>query len=292
MSGTIKIGFEVFPPKAGTSVTFESGVAALASAGDYVSVTYGASGSGRERSEIALDVLSKNGLAGQLAAHLTAAGQSREEIDTLARHWKSIGVTKIVALRGDAPAESEDEYACAAALTEGLARIGGFDISVACYPETHPKSLSETAELDHLKRKFDAGATRAISQFFFEPDLFLRFRDRCAAAGLDKPIVPGLLPVASLDSLHRFAGSCGASVPDWIDTRFGGLEDDPDAFHALSIATTVSIAERLIAEGVDHIHLYTLNRVGDALTISRALGRIGELPAPPPAQTLKTEEAA
>ena len=275
MSNHIRLGFEVFPPKSGTSESFEDNVARLAEVGDYVSLTYGASGSGRDRSETAINALISNGLADKIAAHLTASSQSKDRIDTLARDWKAKGVRRIVALRGDAPALTGDEYSCAADLTEALNKIGGFDIAVACYPEGHPKSASKAAEMDHLKRKFAAGASEAITQFFFNIEDYLRFRDDCRAAGIDQPIIPGLLPIASLEGLHRFAAGCGAKVPGWLDARFAGLEDDPETVRTLSVATTVSLSDRLIAEGVDHIHLYTLNRVRDALTIARALGITG-----------------
>lgn len=268
---SVEISFEVFPPKAGTSDVFLDSVRQLSAAGNTVSVTYGASGSGRARSEVAIDALIQAGLADRIAAHLTATGQPRGRTIGLAQSWYRRGIRRIVALRGDAPPEGTDEFACAADLTAALAEIDGLDIAVACYPEGHPKSPSRLAELTHLKRKLDAGASRAITQFFFDAEDFLRFRDACVGAGIDKPIVPGILPVASLDTLHRFAAGCGAKVPAWLDQRFEGLEDDPETARALSIATTVSLAERLIAEGVSQIHLYTLNRTRDALTIARAL---------------------
>lgn len=280
MSGRQHISFEVFPPKTGTSDKFEDGIVALAQAGSHVSLTYGASGSGRDRSEVAIEALCAKGLAPTLAAHITATGQSRDAILDLVRHWKALGIRRLVALRGDAPPVGAGEFACAAELTEALSALGGFDIATACYPEGHPKSPSKQAELAHLKRKLDAGASHAITQFFFDLDVFLRFRDDCQKAGIEKPIVPGLLPVASLAGLHRFADGCGATVPSWLDARFEGLEEDPETIRALSIATAVSLGERLFAEGVEHIHLYTLNRTRDALTIARALGRSpGELSA-------------
>ncbi|MEQ8442443.1 MAG: methylenetetrahydrofolate reductase [Alphaproteobacteria bacterium] len=286
---TPALSFEIFPPKGGTSPAFEAGVRDLAAVGDYVSVTYGASGSGKGRSERAITALSEAVDPSVLAAHLTAGGQSREKVLNLVQDWKSNGIRRIVALRGDAPPDGPDEFACAAELTAAIAQIGGMDLSVACYPEGHPKSPSPKAEMDHLKRKIDAGASRAITQFFFDPDLFLRFRDRCAAAGINVPIVPGILPIATMETLHRFAAQCGASVPAWLDARFAGLEDAPDDHRALSIATCVSLADRLIAEGVGHIHLYTLNRFRDALTVARALGRC---PGPDTQSPLRTEEAA
>ena len=266
------VSFEVFPPKSESSETFLSGVASLAAVGDTVSVTYGAGGSGRERSHLLLDRLITDGLARRLTPHITAAGHTKESLSALALAWRDAGIERAVALRGDAAGEeSASDLPCAAAVVETLRRMGPFDISVACYPEGHPKSASPDQEMDHLKRKFDAGATQAISQFFFDPDVFLRYRDRCIAAGITGRLVPGLLPIGSLTSVHRFAQTCGASVPPWLDARFEGLEDDPETARALSIATVVSLADRLTAEGVTHLHLYTLNRFKDALTIARAL---------------------
>lgn len=288
MTSSLYISFEVFPPKSGTSDKFVGGVRALAGTGSHVSVTYGASGSGRDRSETALNALCDAGFAGSIAAHLTATGQPKDQILALARSWKAKGIRRLVALRGDAPPVGSGEFACAAELTEALTGIGGFDIGVACYPEGHPKSASRAAEIAHLKRKLDGGASHAITQFFFDLDLFLRFRDECVAAGIEKPIVPGLLPIASLDGLHKFADGCGATVPAWLDARFAGLENDPETVRTLSVATTVSLGERLAAEGVDHIHLYTLNRTRDAMTIARALGVPQSVSFPFPA----TEEAA
>lgn len=267
-----RISFEVFPPKAGAGPDFCAKVADLAAAGETVNITYGASGSGRVRSEDAVARLCAAGLADRLTPHLTATGRPRQEVLDLARGWQAAGIGRILALRGDAPPEGPDEFACAADLTEALTGIGGFDISVACYPEGHPKSASAEAEMADLKRKFAAGASRAISQFFFDAEVFLRYRDACAAAGITQPIVPGILPIASLSTVHRFAESCGASVPPWLDERFEGLEDDPATRTQITIATAVALAERLIAEGVERIHLYTLNRAQDALTIARALG--------------------
>jgi methylenetetrahydrofolate reductase (NADPH) len=279
-----EISFEVFPPKGGAAPDFCAKVADLAAAGATVNVTYGASGSGRARSEEAVERLCAAGLAGRITPHLTATGRPKASVLDLAHGWQAAGITRILALRGDAPPEGPGEFACAVELTEALSAIGDFDISVACYPEGHPKSPSPEAEMAHLKRKFAAGARRAVSQFFFDADLFLRYRDACAAAGIVQPIVPGILPIASLATVHRFAESCGATVPPWLDERFEGLEDDPETLAQVSIATAVALAERLIAEGVTHIHLYTLNRAHDALTIARALGVRPRPTGEPPTQ--------
>lgn len=267
-----RISFEVFPPKSGAGPAFCRKVADLAAAGETVNITYGASGSGRERSESAVDALCAAGLADRITPHLTATGRPKETVLETVRRWQAHGITRILALRGDAPPEGPGEFACSVDLTEALMQVGAFDISVACYPEGHPKSASPEAEMAHLKRKFAAGARRAVSQFFFDAEVFLRYRDSCAAAGITQPIVPGILPIASLSTVHRFAASCGATVPPWLDERFEGLEDDPQTLSQVTIATAVALAERLIAEGVEQIHLYTLNRAHDALTIARALG--------------------
>lgn len=272
---SVHLSYEIFPPKFGLPGSLVEMVRSLNRLGGHVSVTYGAAGASKARSEEAIDILIDAGLAGEIAPHLTAAGQDKGHILDLARSWYDRGIRRVVVLRGDAPAEGVDEFTCAAELAEAInARIPGFDIAVAGYPEYHPKSPSPEAEIAHLKRKVEAGANRVITQFFFDADLFLRYRDVCVAAGIDVPIVPGILPVSSLSTLHRFAAACGASIPVWLDNRFEGIEGDAEAVRALSIATAVSLSERLIAEGVEDIHLYTLNRVSDAQIISRALGSI------------------
>lgn len=268
---SIQISFEVFPPNSPDPSEFVASVGSLAAVGETVSVTYGASGSGRARSLTAIEALIDAGLGARVTAHITAAGQPRAEIDQFIDIALRGGVRKFLALRGDAPAAGPDEYGDPITLTRALLDAGAEDVSVACYPEGHPKAPSPEAEMDDLKAKLDAGASRAITQFFFDIDLYLGFRDRAESAGITKPIVPGLLPIRSLETLHRFAARCGASVPQWLDARFAGLEDDPETQHALSVATTVSLAERLIAEGCERLHLYTLNRTRDALTVARAI---------------------
>lgn len=268
---SIALSFEVFPPSASDPSEFVASVASLAAVGETVSVTYGASGSGRARGVAAIQALIDAGLGSRVTAHITAAGQPRAEIDRFIDIALQGGIRRFLALRGDAPPAGPDEYGEPIALIRALLRAGATDVSVACYPEGHPKAPSPDAEMQDLKAKLDAGASRAITQFFFDIDLYLRFRDRAAATGITRPIVPGLLPIRSLETLYRFADRCGASVPQWLDARFAGLDDDPDTQRALSVSTTVSLAERLVAEGCEHLHLYTLNRTRDALAVARAI---------------------
>jgi methylenetetrahydrofolate reductase (NADPH) len=183
-----------------------------------------------------------------------------------------------VALRGDPPAGAgayvprPDGYAWAADLVAGLRSVADFEISVAAYPETHPEAASAEADLDNLKRKLDAGADRAITQFFFEPERFLRFRDRCAARGISAPLVPGILPITRFPQLLRFAARCGASVPGWLIERFEGLEDDPETRMMIAASVAIEQAARLRHEGVDEFHFYTLNRAELTYAICHALG--------------------
>ena len=243
----------------------------------FVSVTYGADGSTRDRTHrLVTRVLGETGLTG--APHLTCIGASRGEIQDIARRYWDLGVRHIVALRGDPPAGAgayvprPDGYAWAADLVAGLRSIADFEISVAAYPETHPEAASAEADLDNLKRKLDAGADRAITQFFFEPERFLRFRDRCAARGIIAPLVPGILPITRFPQLLRFAARCGASVPGWLTERFEGLEDDPETRMMIAASVAIEQAARLRREGIDEFHFYTLNRAELTYAICHALG--------------------
>ncbi len=188
----------------------------------------------------------------------------------------------MVALRGDAPPGAAYEphpggYPFAADLVAGLRRVGDFEISVAAYPETHPTALSADADLDNLKRKLDAGATRAITQFFFDAEVFLRFLDRCLAAGITAPIVPGIMPVTNLAGLRRMAGMCGAAVPDWLIHMFDGTENDPEIRRMVAAVVTAEQVRVLQANGVDEFHFYTLNRPELTYAIAHILGvRPGE----------------
>ncbi len=246
----------------------------------FTSLTYGAGGSGRLDSERQVDLLQRRKIP-RLAGHLTAAGNSRERIRLLAEGWWRGGMRHIIALRGDASAGQDDGYACAAELVAALRDVAPFEISVAAYPETHPKSVSAAAEMAHLKRKIENGASRVITQFFFDPDIFLRFRDRCLCSGITVPVVPGVLPVADITQVRRFSAACGATVPDWLEARYQRLGgdrpwdlqlDSPAAVFETAVTTAVELVEALQREGTAHIHLYTLNRFSLTEAICRALG--------------------
>ncbi len=275
----IKVSFEFFPP---TTEEMEKGlwqaVERLAPLSPrFMSVTYGAGGSTRSRTHATVRRIESD--AGiRAAAHLTCVGATREEIDEVARdYWKS-GIRHIVALRGDPPAgESKyaphpGGYAYAADLVAGLKRIADFEISVAAYPEMHPDALSPEADLDNLKRKIDAGATRAITQYFLDIDVFLRFRDRVAAKGITAPITPGILPVTNFATLVRFAKQCGTRVPVWLANLFEGLDADPDTRKLVAATVAAEQCRRLQEYGVDEFHFYTLNRADLTYAICHILG--------------------
>lgn len=253
----------------------------------FVSVTYGAGGSTRSRTDrIVRRIHKETGVSP--AAHLTCVGATRAETDALASEWWGAGIRQIVALRGDPPkgethyTPHPDGYENAAALVTGLRGIADFDISVAAYPESHPDSPSLAADLDNLKRKLDNGANRAITQYFFDNGLFLKFRDAAAAAGIAVPIVPGILPVTNFARVVDFSQRCGASVPDSMAALFEGLDADPETRQLIAGATAVRQCEELRREGVDDFHFYTLNRA--ALT-KAICWDLGVRPAPVPART-------
>ncbi len=240
-------------------------------------MTYGAGGSTRERTHATVDrILKETGLTP--AAHLTCVGATRGEIDEIARDYWELGVRNIVGLRGD-PAEPgtrfeshPDGYANAAELVAGLKAIAPFDISVACYPEIHPDSGSRRADLDNFKRKVDAGADRAITQFFFSPDCFFRFQDAVGDAGMDIEIVPGILPVSNVAQARRFAQMCGANIPEWLNGLFEGLDDLPAARQLIAATVAAELCGQLYAGGVRCFHFYTLNRAELAYAICHLLG--------------------
>ncbi len=240
----------------------------------FFSMTYGALGSAQQVS-IDSSIAMHRDSPIPVAAHLTCADASREQVLAVARDLHAAGITRFVALRGDAAGEEGNEvygFPSAAELVEGLRSIADFDISVAAYPETHPQAESSLADLKHLQRKLDAGANRAITQYFFDPECFLRFRDRAAAVGIDKPLVPGILPVHDIDRVIDFSRRCGASVPADFAARFLPVKRDPAATYRLALELAVELCQRLIAEGVDHLHIYTLNQTDMCLDISLALG--------------------
>lgn len=273
------VSFEFFPPHTEKmNATLWQSIERLAGlAPRFVSVTYGADGSTRERTHVAVArIINETQLTP--APHLTCIGASRGEIDAIAREYWDMGVRHLVALRGDAPKESgtyvphTDGYAYAADLVEGLKRVADFDISVAAYPEVHPEAPGAQFDLDNLKRKIDAGASRAITQFFFDTEIYLRFRDRCARAGIESSIVPGILPITRFPQLERFAEMCGASVPDWLRQRFAGLEDDAETRQMIAASVAIEQVRQLQSNGIDEFHFYTLNRSELTVAICHALG--------------------
>jgi methylenetetrahydrofolate reductase (NADPH) len=243
----------------------------------FVSVTYGADGSTRSRThECVLRILRETTLC--VAPHLTCVGASRDEVLAIAQDYWRNGIRHMVALRGDLPAVvppggiDRGGFAYASDLVRGLARSADFEISVAAYPEGHPESGTVDADLENLKRKIDAGASRAITQFFFDTDVFLRYRDRCSASGIDITIVPGILPITRFPQLLRFADRCGASVPDWLRKRFDGLDDDAETRRMIAAHVAIEQVQRLQQHGVEEFHFYTLNRAELTYAICHAMG--------------------
>lgn len=274
-----KLSFEFFPPK--TDEMAEKLWAAILRLAPlrprFVSVTYGAGGSTRERThETVARIRRETDL--EPAAHLTCVGATREEVDAVAhRYWES-GIRHIVALRGDPP-EGTDRYAphpggypYAVDLVEGLKRVADFEISVAAYPETHPEAANAAADLDNLKRKIDAGATRAITQYFFDVDVYFRFLDRARAAGITVPIVPGIMPVSNFGQIVRFSATCGATVPAWLHDLFDGLDNDPETRKLIGATVAAEQCRLLQTQGIDAFHFYTLNRADLTYAISHVLG--------------------
>jgi methylenetetrahydrofolate reductase (NADPH) len=279
MRPPVEVSFEFFPPSnSALEHTLWASIERLAPLRPrFVSVTYGADGSTRDRTHnVITRVARETKLTG--APHLTCVGASRVEIQGIARRYWHEGVRHIVALRGDPQAGSgryvphPGGYAHASDLVCGLKEVADFEISVAAYPETHPEALSPEQDLDNLKRKLAAGATRAITQFFFDTEHYLRFRDRCAAVGIDAVIVPGILPITRFPQMLRFAERSGASVPSWLIERFDGLDDDPETRKMIAASVAIDQVARLRHEGVDEFHFYTLNRAELAYAICHALG--------------------
>ncbi len=273
------ISLEFFPPASGAAEQRFWGVFSRLSAlePDFVSVTYGAGGSGRERSDAVLKkILALGGPTP--AAHLTCVGQSRAAVDAIARDWAAAGIRRIVALRGDMPTPGTpfrphpQGYPTAAHLVAGLKEIADFTIAVGAYPEVHPEAFSAESDLANLKRKVDAGASLAITQYFFDAEVFLRFRDRARKAGITVPIVPGIMPVNDFGSLLRFSRRCGASVPNWLAQQFEGLEEDPELRALVAAGAVSDLCTRLKNEGVRQFHFYTMNRAQLTLAACRRLG--------------------
>ncbi|MBL8648422.1 methylenetetrahydrofolate reductase [Sphingosinicella xenopeptidilytica] len=280
LRGDIAVSFEFFPPKTEKmEETLWDSIKTLEPLEPrFVSVTYGAGGSTRERTHATVSRLVRETTLTP-AAHLTCVDASRGEIDDVARAYWDAGVRHIVALRGDPPRAGErfvphpDGYENAAALVAGLRRIGDFEISVAAYPEMHPEAASVVQDLDNLKRKLDAGAHRAITQFFFEPETYFRFRDNAAAAGLSAEIVPGILPVSNFAQTKRMAEMCGTAIPGWMGRLFEGLEERPAARGLVAATVAAEFCRRLYAGGVREFHFYTLNRADLSYAICHMLGK-------------------
>jgi len=275
----ISVSFEFFPANdPAMDATLWQSVQRLAPlAPRFASVTYGADGSTRDRTHALVKrIQTETELVG--APHLTCVGASREEVLEIARRYWNEGVRHIVALRGDAPQGSDlytphaGGFAYGADLVAGLRSVADFDISVAAYPETHPEASSPAADLDNLRRKIDAGANRAITQFFFDNDDYLRFRDRCAAAGIGISIVPGILPITRFPQVTRFAARCGARIPQWLADRFAGLDNDPETRRLIAANVAIEQVSRLREHGVNEFHFYTLNRAELTYAICHALG--------------------
>lgn len=279
MTEPVQVSFEFFPPKsAAMEATLWQSIERLAPlAPRFVSVTYGADGSTRDRTHVIVTrLVRETGL--RAAPHLTCIGASQGEVLDIARRYHDEGIRHLVALRGDPPAGQvryqphPGGFAYAADLVAGLRRIGDFDISVAAYPDVHPEAPDAAFDLDNLKRKFDAGATRAITQFFFDIDSFLRFRDRCAAAGISGTLVPGLLPIGRFSQMLGFAERCGTPVPAWLHQRFEGLDEDPETRQMIAASVAIELVGRLRRHGVSEFHFYTLNRAELTYAICYALG--------------------
>lgn len=272
------LSFEFFPPKTDAlEAQLWSCVRRLERlAPRFVSVTYGAGGSTQTRTHATVERLVRETTLTP-AAHLTCVGASRGEVDDVARQYWDAGVRHIVALRGDAPGTDDytphpDGYAYAADLVAGLKRVADFEISVAAYPETHPAAVSAGDDLDNLKRKLDAGASRAITQYFFDGTVFLRFLDRALAAGITAPIVPGIMPVSNFAQAAKFSAMCGTSIPDWMGPLFHGTEEDPETRRMIGAIVAAEQVRLLQVNGVDEFHFYTLNRADLTYAIAHLLG--------------------
>ena len=282
LPGDIEVSFEFFPPKTEKMAeTLWNSVQTLAPLKPrFVSVTYGAGGTTRERTHATVARIAKE-TAIPAAAHLTCVDASRDEIATVADAYWAAGIRHIVALRGDPPLRDgqfqrfvphPDGYRDAAELVAGLAAQHPFELSVGAYPETHPEAVSADADMAHLKRKLEAGASRAITQFFFAPEAFFAFRDRAATAGIAADLVPGILPVTNFANVKRMADQCGTTIPTWMARLFEGLDDKPDARQLVAATIAAEMVRRLYAGGVRHFHFYTLNRAELAYAICHLLG--------------------
>ena len=275
-----RVSFEFFPPKTEKlELNLWEAIGKLAPLNPaFVSVTYGAGGTTRDRTHRTVSRIVQETTL-KPAAHLTCVGAARGEVDDVLRAYWDAGVRHVVCLRGDPPGglgtpytPHPQGYANAAELVAGARAVAPFEISVAVHPERHPASPNWAHEIDNFKRKLDAGAARGISQFFFDADMFLRLRDRLAAAGVTAPILPGIMPVTNFEGVKKMAAGCGATVPAWLEKLFSGLDDDPETRRLVSAVTAAQLCARLQAEGVEDFHFYTLNRADLTLAMCRMLG--------------------
>jgi methylenetetrahydrofolate reductase (NADPH) len=274
------VTFEFVPPKTeAMEETLWRSIQRLAPlAPSFVSVTYGAGGSTRERTHQTVNrILRETNL--RPAAHLTCVAAGKDEVDGVVEDYKAIGVRHIVALRGDPPDgpgtrfyTHPEGYQTSIELVEGILRIAPFEVSVAAYPEKHPESPSVAADIDMLKRKVDAGASRAITQFFFENDIFERYVEKVRAAGINVPITPGIIPVHSFKQVARFAQRCGSSIPAWLAARFEGLEEDAETRQLVAAAVAAEQVLDLIDRGITDFHFYTMNRADLVYAICHLIG--------------------
>lgn len=281
----LNVSFEFFPPKTDEAEqSLWKAIRRLEPLNpSFVSVTYGAGGSTRERTHATVKrIVDETRL--KPAAHLTCVGATTDEIDAVIRDYWDAGVRHIVALRGDMPdmgayAPTPGGYGSTPELIEGIRAIGDFEVSVSCYPEKHPDSPNLDADIDLLKRKIDAGATRAITQFAFDTDAHIRFLERARRLGVKIPVVPGIMPTTNFKGIVRMAGRCGASVPLWLRDRFEGLDDDLETRKLIAATVAAEQVERLQAIGFDNFHFYTLNQADLTYAICRILGiKPGEKP--------------
>ena len=280
----MRFSLEVFPPRTadGFGALWDTVAQLGALEPLFVSVTYGAGGSDRQRSFDAIRAVGSTGAV--VAGHVTCVGQSIADVDSVIDRYSALGVEHVVALRGDPPdgagaayAPHSDGYRRTADLVAAVKARGGFDVAVSAYPERHPQSPSVAHDLDVLAEKVDAGADRAITQMFFDNESFLRHRDRIADRGLDIPLVPGVFPIHSFPAVSRFAERCGATIPDTVAKRFAGLDGDRDGTHAVAADFAAEQIAELIEHGVEHVHVYTLNRAELALAVGERLGAIDRI---------------
>lgn len=276
----LRVSFEFFPPKTDAMAArlWETVERLEPMAPDFVSVTYGAGGSTRERTHAIVKRMAEETSLSP-AGHITCVAATKDEIDQVLRDYWAAGVKRVVALRGD-PTDGigtryvphPGGYAYANDLIAGARKIADFDISVGCYPEVHPDACSLKAEVENLKRKFDAGATRAISQFFFYPDVFFKFVDAARSAGITQPIIPGIMLQSNFNGLKRMADLCGTAIPSRIAAMFEGLDNDPETRDLVTAHVAADLCNRLAEQGVNHFHFYTMNRAGLSLSTCRLLG--------------------